>query len=516
MRSFNIKNLFIIACLLKVTSALLGWYLGFPWLLGFIFPLVIMVTYMVLGAYKGGDDVRPEKFADSCYYLGFIFTIASISIALIDLPNIGNNIQDIAVRFGAAMISTVLGLSVRVAMVTFRKDINDAIKNTEESIVDTSLRLKDQFENTLVRLRDFESSVDHAAKMSVERVNLQIESLSKNYAEKLAEFFEQLAKSNQESFKYIFEELKTTNSKLTESVDTYALGMRANLTSIEEKVVAFSEAITERLKNTTFPDDYFANNLQEPLRQLSEAAEKISDEISNTAENITETTDVLSTSLRKLRERATRTESSLEAVARLATQQQLLLEESDSQITQLAGLNQTIQTMHGFFEAILQQLQNSNEVTHALNLGIKKSEQTYQEKNDEIMQQLSITIVGFEQLSVIHKESNERFNASLDTLGQRMSEFGLDFKNDTTDLINRLDTGFKNHGDVADLIKQSTQKIAEVVSTLESLSETTFGKISNMTDHIVQIRKVTEELNNFAQVKMKIESVELDNIMSIG
>src|SRR5205085_699535 len=112
-----VQKLFIATILLKITSSGIGWYLDpqwAKWSFGLAFPLLIMAAYVWLGLNRRDGDVPDEKFADSCYYLGFIFTITSIIFSLFDLPNIGTKMQDIAVRFGAAMVSTVAGLVVRV------------------------------------------------------------------------------------------------------------------------------------------------------------------------------------------------------------------------------------------------------------------------------------------------------------------------------------------------------------------------------------------------------------------
>ena len=103
----RVQKLFVVILILKVLSSGLGWYFGFPWSLGFWIPLVLMVAYIILGLKRHDSDVTDEKFADTCYYLGFIFTITSIIFSLLELPSIGTKIQDIAVRFGAAMVSTV-------------------------------------------------------------------------------------------------------------------------------------------------------------------------------------------------------------------------------------------------------------------------------------------------------------------------------------------------------------------------------------------------------------------------
>lgn len=341
----RLQKLFLIAFVLKVCSSFIGWRFQDPWIFGFTVPLLIMGAYIVLGYFRRDNDVADEKFADTCYYLGFIFTITSIVFSLFDLPHIGTRIQDIAVRFGAAMVSTVLGLAVRVYLVSFKKDVADAIKDAEDSVLDATRKFTEQLTVALERLSDFECQVDTAAKASVERVNLQVENLSKNHADKLAAFFVDLTNKNQEAFTSALSEVKTASQRLAESVDGYSLGMRSNLGSIEAKVGAFTDAVTERLKTTTFPDDYFAQHLSSPLSQLRESSAALAVGIRGSLQEVTESTTVLSSALKKLRDKARATEDSLETVLRLTQQQQAVLDAAQGQISSLELLGNTLKAL---------------------------------------------------------------------------------------------------------------------------------------------------------------------------
>ncbi|WP_051320580.1 hypothetical protein [Cupriavidus sp. amp6] len=338
----RVKKLFVIALILKVGSSFLGWKLQDPWILGLAVPLLVMGAYIFLGCFRRDNDVTDDKFADTCYYLGFIFTITSIIFCLFDLPNIGTRIQDIAVRFGTAMVSTVFGLGVRVYLVSFKKDVADAIADAEDAVLDASRKFAEQLTIALERLRDFESQVDTAAKTTVERVNMQVENLSKNHAEKLAEFFADLTTRNQDAFTQALGEVKTASQRLSNSVDGYAQGMRANLASIEAKVGAFTDAVTERLKTTTFPDDYFARHLNEPLAQLKTSSTALAGGIKTSFQEVSESTVVLSVALKKLKDKAGATEDSLETVLKLAQQQHAVLDTAQGQLTALEQLGATL------------------------------------------------------------------------------------------------------------------------------------------------------------------------------
>lgn len=362
----RVQKLFLVVLVLKVLSSGMGWYFERPWDLGFAVPLALMSAYILIGLKRNDKDVTDEQFADTCYYLGFIFTITSIIFSLFDLPNIGTKIQDIAVRFGAAMVSTVLGLAVRVYLVSFKWDVANAIHDAEEAVIEASQRFREQLIIAFEKLRDFQADVSLASKATVERVNMEVEALSKNHANKLTDFFGELTNRNQKAFTEALAEVRGASVRLANSVDVYSKGMQTNLASIEQRVGAFTDAVTDRLRTTTFPDEYFSKNLAGPLTQLQGAAAEISGTVVRASTEVGESTVALSGALKKLRAKAGAAADSLDTVLRLTEQQQAVLASSQGQLTTLEQLNTTLAGFDGLFAKTLDRLSASNDASAGL------------------------------------------------------------------------------------------------------------------------------------------------------
>jgi hypothetical protein len=336
--SIRVQKLFLAAVILKVVSAFFGWYLQMQWGLGFALPLLVMAVYIALGLKRQDRDVTDEKFADSCYYLGFIFTITSIVFSLFDLPSIGERIQDIAVRFGAAMVSTVAGLIVRVYLVSFRPDSSDALKDAEDAVLGAAQKFREQLVMAYEKLSDFQGQVTSATEKSVEAVKLQVEKLTKDHSERMERVFVELNERNQQAVTQALSEVSSASSRMAQSVDGYAESMKTSLQSLGDKVDAFGDAVTQRLKATTFPDDYFASRLAAPLEQLEAASSQVSEQVQSAASGATEAATVLTAAIRKLKTKATQAEESLDTVVRLTTAQHSLFDTSAAQLEQLKQL----------------------------------------------------------------------------------------------------------------------------------------------------------------------------------
>ncbi len=368
----RVQKLFLVTIILKVLSSFIGWRFQMQWSFGFIVPLGFMMAYIMLGLKRRDRDVSDEKFADTCYYLGFIFTITSIIFSLFDLPNIGTKLQEIAVRFGAAMVSTVAGLVVRVYLVSFRKDGADAIKDAEEAVVDASQRFREHLVIANERLRDFHSAVDTASKETVERVQAQVEQMSKSHADKLTDFFTDLTSRNQAAFTESLTEVRAATMRLSKAVDGYSEGMRSNLTSIDAKVEAFAAAVSSRLRNTTFPDDFFVQQLAAPMEQFRHEALALSDEVKHVSSMVGDASRILGTALRKLSDKAAATDGAMEGVLRLAGQQHAVLDAAKGQLEALERVAAGMARFDSLVERVTTQLQASTNVSAEVLAHVKR------------------------------------------------------------------------------------------------------------------------------------------------
>lgn len=352
--TLNIQRLFGVALVLKLVLAALGYVLDMPFWLGFVAPLLVMLAYMFFGYRTRGSDVAEEKFADSCYYLGFIFTIASIVVCLLDVPkmSVGSGLQDIALRFGAAMISTVLGMAVRVYLVSFRKDSNDALQDVEQALLDTTQLFTAQLQENLKTLQSFEQQVFSASKSSVASVQAQIEALSRNFSETLSEFYARLNEENRAAFREMADEGKAASARLADAVDGYSQGMQSHLSSIERRVSQFADAVTARLDATEFPDDYFAKRLKAPIDALALETNNVGDAVRAVNDEVKGAAVALRSTIGSLNAKLKSSNSVMEGVVQMADRHDALMVASERQaqtysvfLDRLADIERTLRSV---------------------------------------------------------------------------------------------------------------------------------------------------------------------------
>jgi hypothetical protein len=267
--ALSMQRLFLLVVLLKLTSSVLAWVLGSPWLLGFALPLTFMALYIALGLKRERRALSDEKFADSCYYLGFIFTVSTIVVSLFDLPNIGARLDDIAVRFGAAMVSTVMGLIVRVYLVNFRQDFQDASRISEDSLLDSARMFRSHLRLAVDRLEEFDRQVDEAARGAAARVELAMDKIAAEQAKRMSELMEEIVRDNRKIGRDSILLVKNVTDDLAKGLNDYAVSLNRSAREIDAATAAFGQSLDLGLKAMRLPDDLFVEKLDAPLNRLT-------------------------------------------------------------------------------------------------------------------------------------------------------------------------------------------------------------------------------------------------------
>lgn len=370
VQDIKIQKLFLVAIILKVGFSAVGWWFNDPWILGFGLPLAVMAGYIAIGVVRKDTDVSDEKFADSCYYLGFIFTITSIILSLFDLPNIGTNLQSIAVRFGAAMVSTVAGLIVRVYLVSFRKDASDAVRDAEEELIEASNRFREHLVIAYEKLIDFQATVDGACRQTVERSNLQIAGLSKNYAEKLSGFFAELRLQNGDAFGEMRGSIVESTQALTQNLDDVAAMLTKNLKALDQQVLQFVDSMTQRLTSAMLPDAYVAAALDEPLGELRTASIEVAKQTKKVSEDIGGFRKRLGLALGDFASQANDTVALRAVLTDIKSQQSTALAAAKAHIDAVHRLESIMKSLERVVPAALQQIgeaaEHRDELKHAI------------------------------------------------------------------------------------------------------------------------------------------------------
>ncbi len=285
----NIQRLFLFTIVLKTVSSFIGWLIGGDlanWILGFVLPLFFMGSYITLGMRRDKRDLTDEKFADSCYYLGFIFTIVSIIFCLLDIPNIDKELDTIAVRFGAAMFSTVVGIIVRVYLINFKKEFADAVQQSEDAIVDAAQKFIAQIELVSEKSEQFQAYLSHATELSVERAHQKLESGLTYGLEKLENSIKQNSDLTTSALHNNLSEINNAVKKFCDVFNELLTESNRSLAQMQLDLNGFSKSLIVNIEQSKLPVNFFSAQLQTPLDELKVCISRINSETARLAHEL--------------------------------------------------------------------------------------------------------------------------------------------------------------------------------------------------------------------------------------
>jgi hypothetical protein len=130
--------------------------------------VVLMIAYGFIAFQFRRVQLRPDRLGDNFYYLGFIFTLASLSAALLQLRT-GARMDDLLGSFGIALFTTIVGVAGRVLFVQMRGDIDEVEDDVRRDLLSASADLRAQLSATLAEFETFHTGVQQAARKAAEQ-----------------------------------------------------------------------------------------------------------------------------------------------------------------------------------------------------------------------------------------------------------------------------------------------------------------------------------------------------------
>ena len=140
--------------------------------------VLLMFVYALVIGRAGTGRLRADQAGDNCYYLGLIYTLASLSYAIFTFDPDGTA-TSVVQGFGIALATTIVGLILRVFFNQGRPDLENTEEEVRLEMTDAVARLKGEL-NTAVRdMHDFSQRIQQVlGEVHTSAVN-SIESFSK-------------------------------------------------------------------------------------------------------------------------------------------------------------------------------------------------------------------------------------------------------------------------------------------------------------------------------------------------
>jgi hypothetical protein len=145
-----------------------------------LFPVLVLLGYVLLCLAAGRLQVEPETIGDNCYYLGFLFTLGSLSASLFQMRGASGAagaellVPIVISGFGVALSSTIAGVFLRVLLLQMRTDI---VALDREARRDMQAAMRDLRADMSAASSAFRAMAIEAAQRAAER-QAEVEALS--------------------------------------------------------------------------------------------------------------------------------------------------------------------------------------------------------------------------------------------------------------------------------------------------------------------------------------------------
>jgi hypothetical protein len=346
-----------------------------------IIILVSIIPMIIYGIYVYSNRKKPNvnTIADSAYFLGFLFTITSISLALYFLtPNekdLSTQFNRIIQIFGFALITTIIGLLIKVCVVNLKPDLDDLSENIMENLHESVSLFDDELVNAIERFQEIDQQLsDRYTDFTNKVIRMEKDTLEKTSGH----LDHIITNSGQELEKFINESGQSLTTSMEESSKT--------LTAIMTKVV---KDIEEGGKALDVPSDLFTDKLSEPL--------------SNMKNQINEFNNELSEVIKSQRAIASNTEKVSKIVTNLAEKMDIaeklpdfvtVIDKSINEINLMTGtlkntgnkLNEITQSFEKVIEDGKEKIIHSNEITEQMKEDYKFFQDYNKKMKDTLMQ----------------------------------------------------------------------------------------------------------------------------------
>ena len=299
---------FLFAAIGGAISYFILWKIGAPQVIKTATLVSILVLYAVAVVKTPRFRVRLDQAGDNAYYLGLLFTLMSMAVALYEF---GVALADgdeergtaaILSNFGIALATTIVGILLRVVLHQMRVDPADVESMTRIELSESAKRVKAELNTISIQIANFHDEVR-------QRASDVLTSLVDVTEQQLSSFGEQVTNAASS----IVAEIERSQETLT------AHAMRSS-----EAVTQFVDSMataTDRLKKVEPPPLKLATRLERvgnELEQLSDRLTTVNSHVSTTGEEfagaIHNLTDLVEPIRANQREWAT---SVTESVARL-------------------------------------------------------------------------------------------------------------------------------------------------------------------------------------------------------
>jgi hypothetical protein len=206
--------------------------------------VLLLLAYAWLVQSRGTAKLRSDQAGDNCYYLGLIYTLASLAYAIFTFDPAGTA-TTIVQGFGIALATTIAGLILRVFFNQSRVDLYETEDSARLELAQAASRLKSELSQIAVSFSDF----GHQTRQIITEMRDAAVETVEGTAKASTQAVEQVAAMAQDTLKAQSTDLGNKSRRLGQATEKVAVSIEQNAERLDAAALSSERfaAVVEKL-----------------------------------------------------------------------------------------------------------------------------------------------------------------------------------------------------------------------------------------------------------------------------
>ena len=236
-------------------------------------PVLLMLAYAGMMLFVRGLRLRSDHAGDNLYYMGFLFTLTSLGMALYRF-NVDACSDEIVRNFGIAIASTIAGVALRVAFNQMRRDPIDVEQTSRLELADAARRVRRELDATVIEMNVFRRTARQSLAESFEDTRKAFASTTEKIVKDLRDCDAQVRGPVGQASEASLAHLQTVTTEMVTALSKTAQSLseeNVRLAKGAGELAMAIEAITVRLAAMSTPEHLIEQKVA-PVKQKIQAA----------------------------------------------------------------------------------------------------------------------------------------------------------------------------------------------------------------------------------------------------
>lgn len=281
------KLLFVIVFAVGFVGILVAKSIGIPQLFISLTVVVIMFLYVAACWSAAAAQLREDVIADNVYYLGFLFTLTSLGVALYQIQGIDQSdssslVETLLANFGIALMSTIAGVFLRVLISQFRRDPAEVEREARLELVDASASMRSQLNQAAEAFNDFRGQISQLVRegteLTIKRQDEAIQAQIRAFDEGTRSVIKIMTDDLAASLERGIVSLSEANTQLAEQTRGLASAAAVGTTDVKQSFAGLTKAVDAAARRAAGAADSSGDSISQAVERATRQSEDVREE----------------------------------------------------------------------------------------------------------------------------------------------------------------------------------------------------------------------------------------------